>query len=93
MQKQGRAKLVTFSPSPRVLQSPPRAISNWFLHTFWNNTVLAKGELVTEINTLKNQAGDNMIAYGGSEFVSDLIKHRLVDELYLFINPVSLGKG
>ena len=62
-------------------------------NSLWNNTVLAKGELATEINTLKNLAGGDMIAYGGSEFVSDLIKHKLVDELYLFINPVALGKG
>ena len=59
----------------------------------WNNTVIAKGELITEISHLKNQAGGDIIVYGGSEFVSNLIKYGLIDELFLFINPVALGKG
>jgi dihydrofolate reductase len=42
---------------------------------------------------LKNQAGGDMIAYGGADFVSSLIKHDLVDEYNLFINPVTLGDG
>ncbi|MCB0632211.1 MAG: dihydrofolate reductase family protein, partial [Lewinella sp.] len=35
----------------------------------------------------------DIYAYGGSEFVSSLIRNRLVDEYFLFINPVALGKG
>lgn len=59
----------------------------------WNNTVLAKGDLVDEITQLKNQEGNDIIAYGGATFVSALIQHKLVDEFYLFINPVAIGNG
>ena len=59
----------------------------------WDNTVLATGDLEDEVNSLKNQAGDDIIAYGGADFVSSLIKHDLVDEYNLFINPVALGDG
>ncbi len=59
----------------------------------WGNTVLASGDLVDEINDLKNQEGGDIIAYGGAAFVSSLIKHHLIDEYYLFINPVVLGDG
>jgi dihydrofolate reductase len=59
----------------------------------WDNTVLAKGDLVDEINRLKNQDGQDIIAYGGATFVSALIKHGLIDELHLFINPTAIGSG
>ena len=59
----------------------------------WDNTVLAKGDLTEEITKLKKQEGQDIIVYGGATFVSDLIKHNLIDEYYLFINPVAIGKG
>jgi dihydrofolate reductase len=59
----------------------------------WDNTELAKGELADEIKKLKNQSGKDMIVYGGSSFVSAIIKEGLIDEFYLFVNPVALGHG
>jgi dihydrofolate reductase len=59
----------------------------------WNNTVLAKGDLVDEITKLKSQQGRDIIAYGGATFVSALIKNRLLDDYHLFINPAVIGKG
>jgi dihydrofolate reductase len=59
----------------------------------WDHTVLAKGNLVEEIANLKNQDGKDLIAYGGATFVSALIKHGLIDEYHLFVNPAAIGKG
>jgi dihydrofolate reductase len=59
----------------------------------WDNTVLAKGDLASEVKKLKNQNGKDMVVYGGSSFVSALIKEGLIDEFHLFINPVALGHG
>ena len=59
----------------------------------WNNTVLATGDLVDEITQLKQQNGNDIIAYGGATFVSALIRHNLIDEYHLFINPTALGNG
>ncbi len=59
----------------------------------WENTELAQGNLVEEVNRLKNQNGKDIIVYGGSSFVSALVKERLIDEFHLFINPVALGRG
>ena len=59
----------------------------------WNNTVLATGNLVDEVNKLKQQNGKDIIVYGGSSFVSALIKEGLIDEFHLFVNPVVLGHG
>lgn len=57
------------------------------------NTVLAKGDLVDEIMSLKKQPGGDIIAYGGGTFVSSLIRANLIDEYHLFINPTAIGKG
>ena len=59
----------------------------------WRNTMLAKGDLVDEITQLKKQPGKDIIVYGGATFVSGLIKHKLIDEFHLFINPVAIGDG
>jgi dihydrofolate reductase len=59
----------------------------------WDNTVLAKGNLVDEITKLKKQDGKDIIAYGGATFVSALIKQGLIDEFHLFINPTAIGNG
>ncbi len=61
--------------------------------TGWNNTVLAKGDIVEEITKLKNQGGKDIYACGGATFVSALIKHGLIDEYHLFINPTAIGNG
>ena len=59
----------------------------------WDNTLLAKGDIVDEITKLKKQEGKDIIAYGGGSFVSALIKHGLIDEFHLFINPTAIGSG
>ena len=59
----------------------------------WPNTVLANGNLVDEINKLKKKDGGDIIAYGGAQFVSSLIRAGLIDEYHLFIHPTAIGKG
>lgn len=59
----------------------------------WDNTELAKGDLVEEITKLKKQDGGDIITYGGTTFVSNLIKEKLIDEFHLFVNPTAIGKG
>lgn len=76
-----------FTATPKVV----------FSHTLtaaeWPATTLATGELATEIRQLKAQPGQDMIAYGGASFVASLVRHNLIDEYHLFVNPVALGRG
>ena len=58
----------------------------------WPNTKLA-ANVEDEITRLKNQAGGDIIVYGGANFAANLIKANLVDELNLFYNPVAIGEG
>jgi dihydrofolate reductase len=59
----------------------------------WANTTLAKGNIVDEVNAIKAQDGRDIVVYGGANFVSSLIRHDLIDEYNLFINPTAIGKG
>jgi dihydrofolate reductase len=59
----------------------------------WDNTVLAKGDLVDEVTKLKEEDGKDIIVYGGATFVSSLIEEGLIDDYHLFVNPSALGSG
>jgi dihydrofolate reductase len=67
--------------------------SKTLINSVWKKAVLAKRDLAEQVNDLKKQDGKDIIVYGGASFLSSLIKARLVDEFYLFINPVVLGNG
>jgi dihydrofolate reductase len=82
-----------FIAGKRFTDTPKVVFTKTLNQSEWNNTVLAKGELVDEVTQLKSQAGNDIIAYGGATFVSALIQHRLIDEFHLFINPVAIGNG
>ena len=82
-----------FSIAKKLVDTPKIVFSKTLKESSWNNTTLATGDLVVEINELKNKKGKDMIVYGGGGFVSSLIKEGLIDEFHLFINPNALGQG
>ncbi|HET6225078.1 MAG TPA: dihydrofolate reductase family protein [Bacteroidia bacterium] len=57
------------------------------------NAIVENEDLVESVNKLKRQEGKDIIVYGGANFVSELIKNNLINELNLFINPTAIGKG
>jgi dihydrofolate reductase len=59
----------------------------------WVNTELAKGDLDDEVTKLNSQNWKDVLVYGGASFDSSLIKEKLVDEFYLFVNPIVMGNG
>lgn len=78
---------VKFTDTPKVV------FTKTLLEPRWDNVTLAKGELKEEVNRLKSQSGTYLMVYGGAGFVSSLIKENLIDDYYLFVNPVAIGKG
>jgi dihydrofolate reductase len=77
-----------------VFNNTPKVVFTKTLDTSeWADTTLAKGDIVEEITKLKSQGGKDIIAYGGASFVSSLVKHNLIDEYHLFVNPAAIGNG
>lgn len=79
--------------SRKIVDTPKIVFSNTLDAIDGKNTTVNNGDVVQEVTALKNQDGGDLIAYGGAEFVSSLIKNNLIDDYYLFVNPVALGKG
>jgi dihydrofolate reductase len=73
--------------------TPKVVISNSLTESPWDNATVAGGDLTETINRLKNQPGGDIIAYGGSTLVQDLIARELLDELHLYVNPTAIGAG
>jgi dihydrofolate reductase len=66
-------------------------LSNTIKKSDWNNTEFLTG--VADIEKLKNSEGGDIKVWGSGELVQLLLKHDLVDELWLKTYPVLLGKG
>ena len=77
----------------KMVDTPKVVFTKTLDESAWENTTLAKGDIVEEVTRLKNQMGKDLLVYGGAGFVSSLIKENLIDEYHLFVNPVAIGKG
>ena len=58
-----------------------------------NNTTVISNQLSDNINKIKNQDGKNIIIFGSPRASHSLLSLGLIDEFWLFVNPVLLGKG
>jgi len=77
----------------KMVDTPKVVFSRTLKEVNGKNTSLESGALVEAINRLKAAPGGDIVAYGGATFVSELIKHGLLDELHLFVNPAAIGAG
>jgi dihydrofolate reductase len=78
----------------KMMETPKIVFTKSLTKSEWPNTKIATGDLKDEITKLKSQeGGGDIIVYGGASFDSSLIKENLIDEYYLFINPVVIGNG
>ncbi len=57
----------------------------------WKNSVFLKS--VEDIKNLKKSEGSDIQVHGSGNLVQTLLKHDLVDELWLLIHPLMLGAG
>jgi len=58
-----------------------------------NNTVVIGDNLVNKINEIKSQEGKNILIFGSPRASHSLLSESLVDEFWVFVNPVLLGEG
>jgi dihydrofolate reductase len=79
----------------KMIEIPKVVFTKTINKSRWINTDIATGDLKDEITKLKSQegGGGDIIVYGGVSFDSSLIKEKLIDEFYLFVNPVAIGNG
>ena len=59
----------------------------------WNNARLIKGDVVAELQKLRQQPGRTIQTWGSTDALQTLMKNDLIDEYRIFIFPVVLGSG
>jgi dihydrofolate reductase len=57
------------------------------------NTQIINGNLKEEIQMLKQEEGKNILIFGSPSACHSLMEYNLIDEYWLFVNPILLGKG
>jgi dihydrofolate reductase len=59
----------------------------------WEKTVILKDNVVEQIKKLKEEDGPELQVHGSGNLIQTLLEYDLVDELWLKIYPITLGKG
>jgi dihydrofolate reductase len=78
------------NPLPKLVFSRSLAQVTWGT---WQNTTLVQDDPVAVIARLKQQAGKNLLIFGSGQLISALAQADLIDDYWLQMHPVVLGRG
>ena len=76
---------------PGVNQVHKFVLSNTRQKSDWENSVFLRN--LEDIKKVKNSPGLDLQVHGSTELIQLLLKNDLVDEIWLKIHPLTLGKG
>jgi dihydrofolate reductase len=89
-----------FEPMPAgdpfgdLMNAPAKyVVSRTLAEPLWRNTTIIRDDIVGSVRALKASAGKSIVTDGSSQLVHTLIEHDLVDELFLHVYPLALGRG
>ena len=78
---------------PAVNTATKYVASNTMTSHKWQPSVFLNGDIAEKIKNIKQQEGPDLQVYGSANLVQTLLKHDLVDALWLKIFPITLGGG
>jgi dihydrofolate reductase len=76
---------------PQINKIPKYVVSSTLKNPSWENTEVLQD--IDALKKLKNTDGPDLQVYGSANLVQSLMKHDLVDEFWLKIFPLTLGRG
>lgn len=76
---------------PGINEVTKYVVSKTLFSHEWNNSVFLKD--TEQIQKLKQENGPNLQVHGSCNLIQTLLKHDLIDELWLKIFPITLGNG
>jgi dihydrofolate reductase len=76
---------------PGINDGTKYVLSKTMKKSDWKNSVFLKS--LADIKKLKNSKGSHIQVWGSGKLIQLLLKNDLVDELWLKIHPLTLGKG
>jgi dihydrofolate reductase len=77
----------------RLNSMPKYVVSSTLEDPEWSNSIVLKGDVVSEISKLKHELDGDIVVPASFQLGRTLIEHDLVDELRLVVFPVVLGAG
>ena len=77
----------------RLNSLPKYVVSSTLEEPGWNNSVILKGDVVSEVAKLKQELDGEIVVPASYQLGRTLIDHDLADELRLVVFPVVLGAG
>ena len=81
-------------PFGDMMNAPKKyVVSKTLKKPIWRDTTIIRDDPMETVRALKAQPGKNIMTDGSSRLVHDLLKHDLVDEMYLTVYPLALGSG
>ena len=100
----GRRTYVThaeaFEPMPAgdpfgdMMNAPAKYVVSKTLATpIWRNTTIIRDDVIAAVRALKASPGKTIVLDGSSQLLHPLLENDLVDELFLHVYPLSLGRG
>lgn len=78
---------------PGINNATKYVASNTLSAHEWRKSLFLRGDVVGEIKKLKAGDGPDLQVHGSGDLIQTLLQHDLVDELWLKIFPVILGRG
>jgi dihydrofolate reductase len=76
---------------PAINEVTIYVMNNTMDKSYWQNSVFLKS--ADDIKKLKNSEGSDIQVHGSGNLFQTLLKHDLVDELWLKTIPITLGMG
>jgi dihydrofolate reductase len=76
-----------------IYNMPKYVFSSTLEAADWNNTSVVREDVVSAVQDLKQQPGQDIVLYGHGSVGQTLLEAGLLDELKLWIHPVVVGTG
>ena len=78
---------------PGVIKAKKFVASNTMSSHDWQPSVFLSGDIAARVAEIKRQQGPDLHVYGSANLMQTLLRHDLVDALWLKIFPITLGGG
>ena len=68
-------------------------LSNTMMGQIADKTIFIGGDITGKVKQLRQKDGKDILIFGSPSVVRELMKENLIDDYWLFVNPVILGQG
>lgn len=68
-------------------------VSHTAFEPAWNNSACITGNVIEQLQALKQEDGPDMWVYGSGNLIQTLLANDLIDRMHLWVYPITIGSG